>query len=96
MKPPTPPSPLSAAARLAALRRRVDRLACRKKAGQQIRHFFIKLGIEAWPPSWDLRWHEWIGSYGDDEARRAADVFEQALRARAAQIEARNAAESAK
>ena len=55
-----------------------------------------KQGIAVWPPSWDLRWEEWIGAYGDEGAKKMLDAFMQALRTRAAQIEAGKAAESAK
>ena len=91
-----PPSPLPATARLADLRRRTERLAHRKAVGQQMRAVLGKQGVAVWPPSWDLRWQEWIGTYGDEGARKMLDAFMQALRARVAQIEARNAAESAK
>ena len=94
-KPVPPPSPLPAAARLADLRRRTERLAHHKAVGQQMRAVLAKQGIAVWPPSWDLRWEQWIDAYGDEGAKKMLDAFTQALRARVAQIEARKATESA-
>jgi hypothetical protein len=77
------------------VRRRTERLAHRKAVGQQMRAVLGKQGVAVWPPSWDLRWQEWVGNYGDEAAKKMLEAFEQALRARAAQIEAHKAAESA-
>jgi hypothetical protein len=87
-----PPSPLPAAARLADLRKRAQRLLSHKEAGDTLRQFLVDCGVEPWPPAWDFCWERWIRRYGDDRTREVLDIFYAALQKRAEEIKARQAA----
>jgi hypothetical protein len=89
---PEPPSPLPASKRLADLRKRAKRLTNHKEAGDVMRRMLLDLGIEPWPPAWDLRWHVWIRRYGDERAREVLEIFYEALETRAEEIKAERAA----
>jgi hypothetical protein len=92
VKPPTPPSPLPAAARLADLRGRARRLASHKEVGDTVRRLFVDCGVEPWPPVWDLHWEVWIKRFGDERAREVLEIFHQAVEKRWETIKAKRAA----
>ena len=90
---PEPPSPLPAAARLADLRKRTKRLTNHKEVGDVMRRMLLDLGIEPWPPAWDLRWQVWIRRHGDERAREVLEIFYEELEKRVEKIEANRVAD---